>query len=95
MTLGVNTYRIQPVRVHCLLAIWTFGYKHGPFAAMLAFRVLPLRFNAFFEQVKVCSCCYPAWGLDIIVQTAVRIIGTFSRRAAAWQRLPASISYAH
>ena len=65
-----HAYRIEPVCVHCLLATGTLGDQHSPFASMLAPRVLPLRFYALFEQVKVCSRSYPARGLDVIVQAA-------------------------
>ena len=68
--LAANAYRIEPVCVHCLLATGTLGDQHGPFASVLAPRVLPLRFYALLEKVEVCSRSYPARGLDVIVQAA-------------------------
>lgn len=65
-----GAYRVEPVCVHCLLATGTLRHKHSPFPSMLAPRILPLRFYALFEEVKICSRCYPAGGLDVVVQTA-------------------------
>ena len=62
-----TTYRIEPIRVHCLLATRALGYQDGPLASVLTSGVFPLRFYALLEQVEVCPRCYPAWRLDVVV----------------------------